>query len=124
MDAAAAQDNMHLSELFGRTIRVNVAKPNQRPVESGGFAKNAGKREGRGGRGDRLIILSPSHPIVWNTAGHAGYGGVETEEEKGQGQAVEVRVAGEEMRPKGKEGGDESMTALDRLRQTQKGHSS
>ncbi|KAF9898281.1 hypothetical protein BX616_004252 [Lobosporangium transversale] len=26
-DAKAAQDNMHLSELFGRTIKVNLAKP-------------------------------------------------------------------------------------------------
>ncbi|KAG0054432.1 hypothetical protein BGZ83_011226 [Gryganskiella cystojenkinii] len=26
-DAEAAQDNMHLSELFGRTIKVNLAKP-------------------------------------------------------------------------------------------------
>eukprot|EP00118_Oscarella_pearsei_P003958 m.16449 g.16449 ORF g.16449 m.16449 type:complete len:302 (+) comp26939_c0_seq1:41-946(+) len=26
-DAAAAQDNMHESELYGRTIRVNIAKP-------------------------------------------------------------------------------------------------
>ncbi|XP_065843375.1 peptidyl-prolyl cis-trans isomerase-like [Oscarella lobularis] len=28
-DAAAAQDNMHESELYGRTIRVNVAKPDR-----------------------------------------------------------------------------------------------
>lgn len=27
MDAQAALDNMHLSELFGRTIKVNLAKP-------------------------------------------------------------------------------------------------
>ncbi|KAF9309506.1 hypothetical protein BKA57DRAFT_474068 [Linnemannia elongata] len=27
VDAQAAQDNMHLSELFGRTIKVNLAKP-------------------------------------------------------------------------------------------------
>ncbi|GJJ72404.1 hypothetical protein EMPS_04761 [Entomortierella parvispora] len=26
-DALAAQDNMHLSELFGKTIKVNLAKP-------------------------------------------------------------------------------------------------
>ena len=26
-DAQAALDNMHLSELFGRTIKVNLAKP-------------------------------------------------------------------------------------------------
>lgn len=26
-DAISAQDNMHLSELFGRTIKVNLAKP-------------------------------------------------------------------------------------------------
>ena len=50
-DAAAAMDNMNESELFGRTIRVNVARPkmlkegSSRPVwsEDAWLRKHAGK---------------------------------------------------------------------------------
>lgn len=62
-DAAAAMDNMNESELFGRTIRVNVARPkilkegSSRPVwsEDSWLRKHAGKtleEESQGGAGD------------------------------------------------------------------------
>ncbi|RKP12070.1 hypothetical protein BJ684DRAFT_21364 [Piptocephalis cylindrospora] len=95
MDAEAAVDNMHLSELFGRTIRVSLAKPTQR-MESGGFAKHA----------------------VWNTAGHEGYGGMDSTDEKSQ--AVEVRVAGEPTKTEASQEEKKPMTALDQLRSAQK----
>ena len=65
-DAAAAMDNMNESELFGRTIRVNVARPkmlkegSSRPVwsEDSWLRKHAGKtleEEGEGGTGDGAV---------------------------------------------------------------------
>lgn len=62
-DAAAAMDNMNESELFGRTVRVNVAKPkmlkegSSRPVwsEDSWLRKHAGKtleEEPQGAEGD------------------------------------------------------------------------
>ncbi|KAF9577083.1 hypothetical protein BGW38_007935, partial [Lunasporangiospora selenospora] len=38
-DAKAAQDNMHLSELFGRTIKVNLAKPLKGATGAGGIGR-------------------------------------------------------------------------------------
>ena len=45
-DAAAAIDNMHESELYGRTLRCNIAKPNR--VKEG---------SGRAGKSDHNSVL-------------------------------------------------------------------
>ncbi|CAO3573927.1 unnamed protein product [Mortierella alpina] len=42
-DAQAAQDNMHLSELFGRTIKVNLAKPLKGGSGPGGLGRGPEK---------------------------------------------------------------------------------
>ncbi|KAF9086863.1 hypothetical protein BGX27_003088 [Mortierella sp. AM989] len=42
-DALAAQDNMHLSELFGRTIKVNLAKPSKGGSGLGGIGRGPEK---------------------------------------------------------------------------------
>ncbi|KAG0204854.1 hypothetical protein BGX28_003351 [Mortierella sp. GBA30] len=42
-DAQAAQDNMHLSELFGRTIKVNLAKPLKGGSGLGGIGRGPEK---------------------------------------------------------------------------------
>ncbi|KAF9434605.1 hypothetical protein BGZ76_007739 [Entomortierella beljakovae] len=42
-DALAAQDNMHLSELFGRTIKVSLAKPLKGGVGIGGIGRGPEK---------------------------------------------------------------------------------
>ncbi|KAG0368484.1 hypothetical protein BC939DRAFT_435068 [Gamsiella multidivaricata] len=42
-DAQAAKDNMHLSELFGRTIKVNIAKPLRGGSGAGGIGRGPEK---------------------------------------------------------------------------------
>ncbi|KAF9360011.1 hypothetical protein BGX26_010762 [Mortierella sp. AD094] len=42
-DALAAQDNMHLSELFGKTIKVNLAKPLKGGSGPGGIGRGPEK---------------------------------------------------------------------------------
>ncbi|KAF9165138.1 hypothetical protein DFQ26_000582 [Actinomortierella ambigua] len=54
-DAKAAQDNMHLSELFGKTIKVNLARP----------LKGAGP----GGRGPERAIWADEEWIKKHTLG-------------------------------------------------------
>ncbi|KAF9205172.1 hypothetical protein BGZ49_004391 [Haplosporangium sp. Z 27] len=42
-DALAAQDNMHYSELFGKTIKVNLAKPLRGGTGAGGIGRGPEK---------------------------------------------------------------------------------
>ncbi|KAI1318068.1 hypothetical protein EDD11_007302 [Mortierella claussenii] len=69
-DAQAAQDNMHLSELFGRTIKVNLAKPLKGGMGAGGI-----------GRGPEKAIWADEDWLKKNVLGDNDQPGQESQEQ-------------------------------------------
>lgn len=70
-DASAALDNMHLSELFGKTIKVNLAKPLKGGSGIGG------------GRGPEKAIWADEDWLKKNVLGDEAPAAMEVSEESG-----------------------------------------